>query len=158
MDCDRNESSPWFHHYYNLKVYLFLFPISNKVVNMADIPDVMEPVDFYKSNSIRNYDAMLELLERHWDKKVGTDSRAAQDNKSTEWFLLSNAHLWWELTEDVLSASPATSQVAQIASIYFFQYWELKSQGQGIGKVGSIQGEIFSSSNTTLCHWKLLYL
>lgn len=84
MDCDRNENSPWFCHYCNLKVYLFLFPISNKAVNMADIPDVMEPVDFYKSNSIRNYDAMWQLLERHWDTKVGTDSRAAQDNKGTE--------------------------------------------------------------------------
>lgn len=96
---------------------------------------------------------MWWLLERHWDPKVETDSRAAQDNKSTEWFLLSNVHLWWELTEEVLSASPATtatSQVAQIASIYFFQYWELKGQGQGIGRVGSIQGERFSSSNTTL--------
>lgn len=89
---------------------------------MADIPGIMESVDFYKSNSIRNYDAMWWVLERHWDTKVGTDSRAAQDNKSTEWFLLSNVHLWWELTEDVPSASPvttATSQVAQIASFYF---------------------------------------
>lgn len=35
-------------------------------------------------------------------------------------------------------------------NLFFFQYWELKGQVQGIGRVGSIQGERFSSSNTTL--------
>lgn len=82
LDCDRNESTPWFCHYCDLEAYLFLFPISNKAVNMADIHGY-EAGRLLQSNSIRNYDAMWLLLEHHWDTKVGADSRAAQDNVNT---------------------------------------------------------------------------